>query len=184
MPRALLPSCFGPVSSCNGENKILPPLRSPIPTPMGPAVLWGLAGALQAEASAAFGSSEALLGAGESLVVCEDADGAGGGHQDCGEAPRAGSSSQAPGLARGFPTLLPPRQACQQPASLHAGHSHCPQPPASGEPPLATLHIVWALPMCGLCVGGGEKWGKSRQRDPVPTDELSEALQIVPEQGR
>lgn len=177
MPRALLPSRFGPVSSCNGENKILPPLRSPIPTPMGPAVLRGLAGALQAEASAALGSGEALLGAGESLVVCEDANGAGGG-------PRAGSSSQAPGLAGGFPTLLPPRQACQQPASLHVGHSHCPQPPASGEPPLATLHIVWALPMCGLCVGGGEKWGKSRQRDLAPTDELSEALQIVPEQGR
>lgn len=113
MPRALLPSHLGPVGSCHGENKILPPLQSPIPTPMGPAVLRGAQWALQAEASTAFGSKEALLGAGESLVVYEDADGAGGG-------PRTGERLPGLGAAprhRGWPEASPPCCLLAKPAS-------------------------------------------------------------------
>lgn len=57
-----------------------------------------------------------------------------------------------PGLGRGS-------QGWEQLTGTGAGQ-RLPHPAASsGEPPLATLHIVWALPMCGLCVGGGEKGG-------------------------
>lgn len=191
MPRALLPSRPGPVSSFNGENKILPPPSNLLSPPLwGQQCSGGSAKLCRRGHPQLLAAAGLCLGQGEtrgalvSPAVYEDADGAGGGHQAFGrgsqgweQLPGTGAGRRLPRPAASLPSLQP---ACLAPCRAQ------PLPTAScfwRTPPRHSARRLGTARVCAVCARG-RRGGKSRQRDPVPPDELSEALQIVPEQGR